>query len=70
MPQPRTDGEDCFLIKVHAATINDLEQTLDRFLTHGQTVTSFVVSTPVLPRPLPVEEDLSQTVNQHTDSVS
>lgn len=66
----RISGEDCFLIKVHAATIKDLEQTLDQFLTHGQTVTSFVVSTPVPPRPLPVEEDLSQAANHHTESVS
>lgn len=50
----RITGEDCVLIKVHAATISDLEQTLDRFLLHGQTVTSIVVSTPVPPRPLPV----------------
>jgi Lrp/AsnC family transcriptional regulator, leucine-responsive regulatory protein len=53
----RISGEDCFLVKVHAATIEDLEQTLDQFLTYGQTVTSFVVSSPVPPRPLLVEED-------------
>ena len=46
----RISGEDCFLIKVHAATIADLEPVLDRFLTHGQTASSFVVSTPVPPR--------------------
>ncbi len=52
----RISGEDCFLIKVHAATIKDLEQTLDQFLAYGQTITSFVVSSPVPPRPLPVTE--------------
>ncbi len=51
----RISGEDCFLIKVHAATITDLEQTLDRFLSYGQTVTSFIVSSPVPPRPLAVK---------------
>lgn len=55
----RISGEDCFLLKIHSATIEDLEQSLDRFLTYGQTVTSFVVSSPVPPRPLPVAEDLS-----------
>ncbi len=50
----RITGEDCFLIKVHAAAIEDLEATLDRFLLYGQTVTSIVVATPVPPRPLPV----------------
>ena len=50
----RITGEDCFLIKVHAATIAALETTLDRFLLYGQTVTSIVVTSPVPPRPLPV----------------
>lgn len=50
----RITGEDCFLIKVHGATVADLETVLDRFLVYGQTVTSIVVTTPVPPRPLPV----------------
>jgi Lrp/AsnC family transcriptional regulator, leucine-responsive regulatory protein len=50
----RITGEDCFLIKVHAAAVQDLENTLDRFLLYGQTITSIVVSSPVPPRPLPV----------------
>jgi Lrp/AsnC family transcriptional regulator, leucine-responsive regulatory protein len=50
----RITGEDCFLIKVHAATVEDLETTLDRFLLYGQTTTSIVVSTPVSPRALPI----------------
>jgi Lrp/AsnC family transcriptional regulator, leucine-responsive regulatory protein len=47
-------GEDCFLIKVHAATIGSLEETLDKILVFGQTITSIVHSSPVEPRPLPV----------------
>ena len=43
----RITGEDCFLIKVHAPTIGDLETVLDKFLVYGQTVTSIVVSSPV-----------------------
>jgi Lrp/AsnC family leucine-responsive transcriptional regulator len=50
----RITGEDCFLVKVHAAAVDELEEVLDRFLLYGQTVTSIVVSTPVPPRPLPV----------------
>ncbi len=51
----RITGEDCFLVKVHAATVPDLDQELlDQFLVHGQTVTSVVVSAPVPPRPLPL----------------
>jgi Lrp/AsnC family leucine-responsive transcriptional regulator len=50
----RITGEDCFLLKVHAPSIGELEETLDRFLLFGQTTTSIVVSTPVPPRPLPL----------------
>jgi Lrp/AsnC family transcriptional regulator, leucine-responsive regulatory protein len=52
----RITGEDCFLVKVHAPAIEDLEAVLDRFLLYGQTVTSIVVSSPVPPRHLPVAE--------------
>jgi Lrp/AsnC family leucine-responsive transcriptional regulator len=52
----RISGEDCFLIKIHAAAIEDLEKTLDSFLAYGQTITSIVVATPVPPRPLPIAD--------------
>ena len=50
----RITGEDCYLIKLHAATIESLAQTLDKILLYGQTVTSIVHSSPVPPRALPV----------------
>lgn len=53
----RITGEDCFLIKVHAPAVADLEALLDQFLVYGQTVTSIVVSTPVQPRSIPIETD-------------
>jgi Lrp/AsnC family transcriptional regulator, leucine-responsive regulatory protein len=46
----RISGEDCFLLKVHVSTIEALENVLDRLLVHGQTTSSFVVSTPIQPR--------------------
>ena len=46
----RISGEDCFLLKVHVPAIEALEEVLDLFLLHGQTHSSFVVSTPVPPR--------------------
>jgi Lrp/AsnC family leucine-responsive transcriptional regulator len=52
----RITGEDCFLVKVHVATIQDLESVLDQFLVFGQTVTSVVVATPVPPRALPLPD--------------
>jgi Lrp/AsnC family transcriptional regulator, leucine-responsive regulatory protein len=50
----RITGEDCFLIKVHAPTIDALEDVLDQFLQYGQTISSIVVTSPVPPRPLPL----------------
>ncbi len=50
----RITGEDCFLVKLHAPSIAALEAVLDRFLLHGQTVTSIVVTSPVPARALPV----------------
>ena len=52
----RITGEDCFLVKLHAPAIDQLEAILDRFLVYGNTTTSIVVSTPVPRRqpPLPV----------------
>jgi Lrp/AsnC family transcriptional regulator, leucine-responsive regulatory protein len=50
----RITGEDCFLLKVHAPAIDQLEESLDRFLTYGNTTTSTVVSTPVPTRPPPL----------------
>ena len=47
----RVSGEDCFLLKVHVESIEDLEPVLDAFLLFGQTTSSFVVATPVAPRP-------------------
>jgi Lrp/AsnC family transcriptional regulator, leucine-responsive regulatory protein len=52
----RITGEDCFLIKVHAPTIESLTETLDKILLYGQTVTSIVHSSPVPPRALPVPD--------------
>jgi Lrp/AsnC family leucine-responsive transcriptional regulator len=50
----RISGEDCFLLKVHIPAVEALEGILDRFLLYGQTISSFVVSTPVPPRtPVP-----------------
>jgi Lrp/AsnC family transcriptional regulator, leucine-responsive regulatory protein len=53
----RITGEDCFVLKVHAPSIEELEQLLDRFLLFGQTTTSIVVSTPVPLRALPLPGD-------------
>ncbi len=47
----RISGEDCFLLKVHVPAVEDLQEVLDAFLLFGQTTSSFVVATPVPPRP-------------------
>jgi len=43
----RITGEDCFLLKVYVAAVEDLEAVLDVFLPYGQTTTSIVQSSPV-----------------------
>ena len=53
----RITGEDCFLLKVHAPRVDDLEEILDRFLAFGQTTTSIVQSSPVRLRDLPLPND-------------
>ncbi len=50
----RITGEDCFILKVHLDSLDNLDQILDRFLAYGQTTTSIVQSTPVAPRHLPL----------------
>jgi Lrp/AsnC family leucine-responsive transcriptional regulator len=50
----RITGEDCFFVKLHLRSIEDLEEILDRFVLYGQTTTSIVHSSPVTRRPLPV----------------
>ncbi|MGZ3636645.1 MAG: Lrp/AsnC family transcriptional regulator [Ktedonobacterales bacterium] len=50
----RITGEDCFILKAHIPSMDQLDQVLDRLLLFGTTTTSIVQSSPVLPRPLPV----------------
>jgi Lrp/AsnC family leucine-responsive transcriptional regulator len=50
----RISGEDCFLMRVQVAEIAALEEVLDKFLVHGQTTSSFIVSTPIPPRSVPL----------------
>jgi Lrp/AsnC family leucine-responsive transcriptional regulator len=50
----RITGEDCFLLRVQVAAVDQLEGILERFLSYGQTTTSIVQSSPVPPRSLPL----------------
>ena len=50
----RITGDDCYFMKVHLRSIEELEPILDRFTPLGRTTTSIVNATPVPPRPLPV----------------
>jgi Lrp/AsnC family leucine-responsive transcriptional regulator len=55
----RITGEDCYLLRLHLRSIDDLEEILDRFTPHGLTTTSIIHSTPV-PRRGPPLEPLQQ----------
>jgi Lrp/AsnC family transcriptional regulator, leucine-responsive regulatory protein len=43
----RITGDDCYLLRLHLHSIDDLEEILDRFTPYGMTTTSIVHSTPV-----------------------
>jgi Lrp/AsnC family transcriptional regulator, leucine-responsive regulatory protein len=47
-------------MKVHLPGLDQLDEVLDRFLAHGQTTTSIVQSTPVMPRGLPLPDAPSE----------
>jgi len=52
----RVTGEDCFVLKVHMPSIDQLDRLLDLFLAHGSTTTSIIQSSPVPLRSLPLPE--------------
>jgi Lrp/AsnC family transcriptional regulator, leucine-responsive regulatory protein len=51
----RITGEDCFFLKVHLRTIEELSELLDQFLAYGETTTSLINASPISRRdpPLP-----------------
>jgi Lrp/AsnC family transcriptional regulator, leucine-responsive regulatory protein len=53
----RITGEDCFLMRLHLRSIDELEEILDRFTPYGLTTTSIIHTAPVPRRgpPLPNE---------------
>jgi Lrp/AsnC family leucine-responsive transcriptional regulator len=53
----RITGEDCYIMKLHLRSIDELEPILDHFTPLGRTTTSIVNATPVPRRPLPVVTD-------------
>jgi Lrp/AsnC family transcriptional regulator, leucine-responsive regulatory protein len=53
----RVTGEDCFVVKIHIAALDQLDAVLDQFLAFGQTTTSIIQSTPVSPRLLPLPDE-------------
>jgi Lrp/AsnC family leucine-responsive transcriptional regulator len=53
----RITGEDCFYLKVHLRSIDDLSALLDRFLVYGETTTSLINASPVPRRNPPIVSD-------------
>lgn len=50
-------GEDCFLLKLIARSMPDLQRLTGNFLTFGQVTTNLAYSSPVQDRPLPPGAD-------------
>ena len=53
----RITGEDCYLLRLHLRSIDDLEEVLDRFTPFGLTTTSIIHSTPVQRRGPPIQSN-------------
>ncbi len=51
----RITGDDCFFLKVHLRSLDELEAVLDRFTPYGRTTTSLIHSSPFADRPLPLD---------------
>jgi Lrp/AsnC family transcriptional regulator, leucine-responsive regulatory protein len=51
----RITGEDCFYLKVHLRSIDELSGLLDRFLVHGETTTSLINASPIPRRDPPLD---------------
>jgi Lrp/AsnC family leucine-responsive transcriptional regulator len=54
----RITGEDCYFLKVHLQSIEELTTILDRFLAYGETTTSIVNASPISHRDPPIPDDL------------
>jgi Lrp/AsnC family leucine-responsive transcriptional regulator len=52
----RITGEDCFFLKVHLRSIDDLAELLDRFLVYGETTTSLINASPIPRRDPPLQD--------------
>jgi Lrp/AsnC family leucine-responsive transcriptional regulator len=52
----RITGEDCFYLKVHLRSIEELTTVLDRFLAYGETTTSIINASPILYRDPPIPD--------------
>ena len=53
----RITGEDCFFLKVHLRSIDELGALLDRFLVYGETTTSLINASPIPRRDPPLNAD-------------
>jgi Lrp/AsnC family leucine-responsive transcriptional regulator len=53
----RITGEDCFYLKLHLRSIEELSSLLDRFLAYGETTTSIINASPIQRRDPPIDGD-------------
>jgi Lrp/AsnC family transcriptional regulator, leucine-responsive regulatory protein len=52
----RITGEDCFYLKIHLRSLDELSDILDRFLTYGETTTSLINASPIPRRDPPLAD--------------
>ena len=66
----RVTGEDCFIAKVHARSVEDLERVIDRIIPYAMTNTSIIQSSPITRRLLPVGDRPWLSVQPSADRVT
>jgi Lrp/AsnC family leucine-responsive transcriptional regulator len=60
----RITGETSYILKVAARSVHHLEQLIDRLMPYGSTITSLVLSSPVVHRSLAPPEEV-EAAGQH-----
>jgi Lrp/AsnC family transcriptional regulator, leucine-responsive regulatory protein len=66
----RITGETSYILKVAARSVQHLEQLIDRLMPYGSTITSLVLSSPVIHRPLAPPEAVEETAPRQRASRS
>lgn len=60
----RVTGEASYILKIHARTVGHLEELIDRLMPYGSTITSVVLSSSVVHRPVGSSDDAASATTR------